>query len=115
MKKIILFLVLLFAVIGSALIYGLSTNSFEGRVSKVNQNGQLLVDCPVPKLSRNVDALAYLCNVQINENTIISNHNGDGLSFKDIELGDSVVVVLSKRHFIGKSDILSALKYRASL
>ncbi|MBP1950769.1 hypothetical protein [Virgibacillus litoralis] len=103
MKKIIIALVLLISVIVSILFYfGLSTNSFEGRVSEVDENGQLIVDCPVPKLGSNVDDMAYLCKVQTTENTIINNNNGEILSLADIELGDSISVVLTKRYFIGK-------------
>jgi hypothetical protein len=104
MKKIIIFIVLLFTVFASTLVYtGLSTISFEGRVTEVNQYNEIVVDCPVPRFGRNVDAIAYLCSVQTKEDTIMITKDGEHLSLEDLELGEPIKVVLSKRHFIGKS------------
>ncbi|MDL4842422.1 hypothetical protein [Aquibacillus rhizosphaerae] len=102
MKKIIISFVLVVAIIVSVLFYfGLSTKSFEGKVSEID-DGQLIVDCPVPKLSSNVDDIGYACKVHTPKNTVINNNSGENLSLADIELGSSVFVVLSKRYFFSK-------------
>jgi hypothetical protein len=105
LKKIIIFTVLLFTVFASTLVYtGLSINSFEGRVTEIIQNNQVvLVDCPIPQFGRNINDIAYLCSVLTNEETIISTTDGERLTLENLELGKPIKVVLSKRYFIGKS------------
>ncbi|KAB8127393.1 hypothetical protein F9U64_17945 [Gracilibacillus oryzae] len=101
MKKIIIIsTVAVFAAMVSVTLYfGLTTKSFEGSVSEVD-NDQVLVDCPIVKLARNVDDIGYMCKVQTTASTMILNINGEKVSMADIERGNSVEVVLAKRSFL---------------
>ena len=104
MKKRILSLVLLLVMMVSVLFYfGLNTKPFEGRITEVDENGQLVVICPVQRFSSNMEDIAYACEVQTTENTIINNDNDESLAMADIERCDTVFIVLSKRHFLRRS------------
>ncbi|WP_010095300.1 hypothetical protein [Ornithinibacillus scapharcae] len=81
--------------------YTLSILSFKGSIAEIESNGHLLIDCPVLDFGAR-DDLGYVCRVQLSDETMITNGNGDILSFHNLELGDAVSVTLSKRQMLGK-------------
>ncbi|MUV38935.1 hypothetical protein JNUCC1_02807 [Lentibacillus sp. JNUCC-1] len=103
MKKVIVPLLLLMVIIGVVLFFSLSTATFTGNVIEVNDSGQLLVDCPIVKFSGSSDDIGYTCGVQTTESTIVTNENGDILTIDDIEVTETVNVVLTKRYFLRKN------------
>jgi hypothetical protein len=73
LKRVFIFLSILIFIIASSFLYlSLSTNSFEGTVHEVNQDGELIVYCTdaIPRFG-NVNAVAYMCRVQVDDYTII--------------------------------------------
>jgi hypothetical protein len=72
-----------------------STNKFEGRLDSV-KDGFFFVNCSdeVNKGKRNIDAVGYVCKVELTKGTQFMNEDGMNLSMKDFPLESFVRVVL---------------------
>ncbi|WP_407268262.1 hypothetical protein [Radiobacillus sp. PE A8.2] len=102
MKKVMVLFAIAIITFVSVLLFDLSTKTLEGTVTDVDDNNQAFTtDCPVIKFSRNGrDDIGYLCHVQINQDTTISNNDGETLSLEQVHEGASVSIVLARRQFI---------------
>lgn len=96
-----------------ALIVGCSSlvSSFEGRVGSVSQNS-IEVDCS-NAVNRDkkgaIPDIGYICHVDVTEDAIITDNNGKLITIKDLQQGQTVIVILKEKMDIreDKRDVIA--------
>lgn len=82
-----------------------SIGSFEGNIEDIKSD-MVQVECS-DAVNRNkegfIELVAYMCNVDVTENTVITNMNGKQISIDNLEKGQNVQVVLKEKVNINES------------
>jgi len=90
--------------IAALLLAGCSaTRSFEARFEAM-EDGDLLVNCSdeVNRGKRAIDAIGYVCRVQITEETKLSAENGRGFDLGNLQPSDPLKIILTQPRQIAK-------------
>jgi len=97
------FLVLFFSAI---LIAGCTkVDSFVTRIEYIDAD-KMLVNCTHLIENENKEYsndILFVCDVEITEETIIADENGDSLNINNLSIGDNINIILTKAQFINKS------------
>jgi hypothetical protein len=100
MKYLLFFLLLLLLVSCSSPI-----GSFEGDIEDIKSD-MVQVNCS-STVNRDkdgdIESIGYICNVDVNEDTVITNINGVQISIDDLKKGQKVQIVLNEKVDIRES------------